>query len=144
MRISDWSSDVCSSDLATGVLRDTSFDTISATGAHGASPHYHSTPESNAELKPGDLYLVDSGGQYEDGTTDVTRVLPVGEPTHEMKDRFTRVLKGNIALDTALFPRGTNGGQLDGFARRPLWEAGLRSEEHTSALPSLMRHSYPV
>src|SRR3546814_10497687 len=114
MRISEWSSDVCSSDL-----------TISATGAHGASPHYHSTPESNAELKPGDLYLVDSGGQYEDGTTDVTRVLPVGEPTHEMKDRFTRVLKGNIALDTALFPRGTNGGQLDGFARRPLWEAGL-------------------
>src|SRR3546814_2106925 len=118
MRISEWSSDVCSSDL-----------TISATGAHGASPHYHSTPESNAELKPGDLYLVDSGGQYEDGTTDVTRVLPVGEPTHEMKDRFTRVLKGNIALDTALFPRGTNGG---------------RSEEHTSELQSLMRISYAV
>lgn len=109
----------------TGVLKDTSFDTISATGAHGASPHYHSTPESNAELKPGQLYLVDSGGQYEDGTTDVTRVIPIGEPTHEMKDRFTRVLKGNIALDTALFPAGTNGGQLDGFARRPLWEAGL-------------------
>ncbi|RIA44614.1 Xaa-Pro aminopeptidase [Hephaestia caeni] len=110
---------------ATGVLKDTSFDTISATGAHGASPHYHSTPESNAELKPGELYLVDSGGQYEDGTTDVTRVVPVGEPTHEMKDRFTRVLKGNIALDTVRFPRGTNGGQLDSFARRPLWEAGL-------------------
>lgn len=110
---------------ATGVLKDTSFDTISATGAHGASPHYHSTPDSNAELKPGELYLVDSGGQYEDGTTDVTRVIPIGEPTHEMKDRFTRVLKGNIALDTALFPRGTNGGQLDAFARRPLWDAGL-------------------
>jgi len=110
---------------ATGVLKDTSFDTISATGAHGASPHYHSTPESNAELKPGELYLVDSGGQYEDGTTDVTRVIPIGEPSHEMKDRFTRVLKGNIALDTALFPKGTNGGQLDAFARRPLWEAGL-------------------
>ncbi|TPG20866.1 aminopeptidase P family protein [Sphingomonas koreensis] len=109
----------------TGVLKDTSFDTISATGAHGASPHYHSTPESNAELEPGQLYLVDSGGQYEDGTTDVTRVIPIGEPTHEMKDRFTRVLKGNIALDTALFPPGTNGGQLDAFARRPLWEAGL-------------------
>jgi Xaa-Pro aminopeptidase len=110
---------------ATGKLKDTSFDTISATGAHGASPHYHSTPESNAELKLGQLYLVDSGGQYEDGTTDVTRVIPVGEPTDEMKDRFTRVLKGNIALDTALFPKGTNGGQLDAFARRPLWEAGL-------------------
>ena len=109
----------------TGKLKDTSFDTISATGAHGASPHYHSTPESNAELKLGQLYLVDSGGQYEDGTTDVTRVIPIGEPTDEMKDRFTRVLKGNIALDTALFPKGTNGGQLDGFARRPLWEAGL-------------------
>ncbi|MCM8732213.1 aminopeptidase P family protein [Hephaestia sp. GCM10023244] len=110
---------------ATGKLKDTSFDTISATGAHGASPHYHSTPASNAELKPGDLYLVDSGGQYEDGTTDVTRVLSIGEPTHEMKDRFTRVLRGNIALDSALFPPGTNGGQLDGFARRPLWEVGL-------------------
>jgi len=110
---------------ATGVLKDTSFDTISATGAHGASPHYHSTPDSNAELKLGELYLVDSGGQYEDGTTDVTRVIAIGEPTHEMKDRFTRVLKGNIALDTAIFPRGTNGGQLDAFARRPLWEAGL-------------------
>jgi Xaa-Pro aminopeptidase len=110
---------------ATGVLKDTSFDTISATGAHGASPHYHSTPDSNAELTPGELYLVDSGGQYEDGTTDVTRVIPIGAPTHEMKDRFTRVLKGNIALDTALFPHGTNGGQLDAFARRPLWEAGL-------------------
>ncbi|MBY8828346.1 aminopeptidase P family protein [Hephaestia mangrovi] len=110
---------------ATGLLKDTSFDTISATGAHGASPHYHSTPQSNAELEPGQLYLVDSGGQYEDGTTDVTRVIPIGEPTDEMKDRFTRVLKGNIALDTALFPKGTNGGQLDGFARRPLWEAGL-------------------
>ncbi|MGN6375462.1 MAG: aminopeptidase P family protein [Sphingomonas sp.] len=110
---------------ATGKLKDTSFDTISATGAHGASPHYRVDEKSNAELQQGQLYLVDSGGQYEDGTTDVTRVIPIGEPTHEMKDRFTRVLKGNIALDTALFPAGTNGGQLDAFARRPLWEAGL-------------------
>lgn len=109
----------------TGVLLDTSFDTISATGAHGASPHYRVDEESNAPLEPGQLYLVDSGGQYLDGTTDVTRVLPVGEPTHEMKDRFTRVLRGHIALATAVFPHGTNGGQLDGFARRPLWEAGL-------------------
>ncbi|MES2046346.1 MAG: aminopeptidase P family protein [Pseudomonadota bacterium] len=110
---------------ATGVLKDTSFDTISATGAHGASPHYHSTPESNVPLEPGQLYLVDSGGQYADGTTDVTRVLPIGEPSDEMRDRFTRVLKGHIALATAVFPEGTNGGQLDSFARRPLWEAGL-------------------
>ncbi len=110
---------------ATGVLRDTSFDTISATGAHGASPHYHSTPESNAPLELGQLYLVDSGGQYADGTTDVTRVLPIGTPSEEMRDRFTRVLKGHIGLATAIFPPGTNGGQLDSFARRPLWEAGL-------------------
>ena len=109
----------------TGVLLDTSFDTISATGAHGASPHYHSTPESNAPLELGQLYLVDSGGQYADGTTDLTRVLPIGEPTDEMRDRFTRVLKGHIALATATFPPGTTGGQLDAFARRPLWEVGL-------------------
>lgn len=110
---------------ATGVLLDTSFDTISATGAHGASPHYHSTPESNVPLELGQLYLVDSGGQYADGTTDVTRVLPIGEPTDEMRDRFTRVLKGHIALATAIFPAGTTGAQLDAFARRPLWELGL-------------------
>ena len=110
---------------ATGVLLDTSFDTISATGAHGASPHYRVDAESNARLEMGQLYLVDSGGQYADGTTDVTRVLPVGEPTAEMRDRFTRVLKGHIALATAQFPVGTTGGQLDAFARRPLWEIGL-------------------
>ena len=108
-----------------GVLLDTSFDTISATGAHGASPHYRVDEESNARLELGQLYLVDSGGQYADGTTDVTRVLPVGAPTEEMRDRFTRVLKGHIALTTAVFPAGTNGGQLDAFARRPLWEVGL-------------------
>ncbi|MES2098098.1 MAG: aminopeptidase P family protein [Pseudomonadota bacterium] len=110
---------------ATGVLKDTSFDTISATGAHGASPHYRVTEGSNARIEAGQLYLVDSGGQYADGTTDVTRVVPVGEPSQEMRDRFTRVLQGHIALATAVFPDGTNGGQLDSFARRPLWEAGL-------------------
>ncbi|RUN77013.1 aminopeptidase P family protein [Sphingomonas sp. TF3] len=110
---------------ATGVLLDTSFDTISATGAHGASPHYHSTPESNAPLELGQLYLVDSGGQYADGTTDLTRVLPIGTPTDEMRDRFTRVLQGHIALATAVFPVGTTGGQLDSFARAPLWQIGL-------------------
>ncbi len=110
---------------ATGLLKDTSFDTISATGAHGASPHYHCTEESNAPIELGQLYLVDSGGQYADGTTDVTRVMPIGEPTAEMRDRFTRVLKGHIAIATAVFPDGTLGGQIDAFARRPLWEAGL-------------------
>ncbi len=71
------------------------------------------------------LYLIDSGGQYADGTTDITRTVVIGEPTDEMRDRFTRVLKGHIALASALFPKGTRGSQLDSFARRPLWEAGL-------------------
>ena len=110
---------------ATGRLRDTSFGTISATGPNGALPHYHATDQSNAPILPGQLYLVDSGGQYADGTTDVTRVLPVGEPSAEMRDRFTRVLKGHIAIATAVFPDGTLGGHIDAFARRPLWEAGL-------------------
>jgi len=104
---------------------DLSFDTISATGAHGASPHYKADAGSNARLELGQLYLVDSGGQWPDGTTDITRVIPIGTPTDEMRDRFTRVLKGHIALATAIFPQGTCGAQLDGFARRPLWEAGL-------------------
>ncbi len=110
---------------ATGALRDLSFDTISATGPNGAIPHYKVTPESSLPIEPGQLYLVDSGGQYTNGTTDVTRVMPVGTPTAEMRDRFTRVLKGHIGLATAIFPEGTTGAQLDGFARRPLWEVGL-------------------
>ncbi|UUL82190.1 aminopeptidase P family protein [Sphingomonas qomolangmaensis] len=110
---------------ATGKLMDLSFNSISATGAHGAIPHYHVTEESNAPILPGQLYLIDSGGQYLDGTTDITRVVPVGAPTPEMRDRFTRVLRGHIAIATAIFPEGTVGGQLDSFARRPLWEAGL-------------------
>ena len=108
----------------TGVLRDLSFDTISGTGPNGAIPHYKVTEESSLPIEHGHLYLVDSGGQYEDGTTDVTRVIPVGEPTQEMRDRFTRVLKGHIAIATAVFPAGTTGGQIDAFARRPLWEVG--------------------
>jgi len=110
---------------ATGLLKDTSFSTISATGAHGASPHYHVTEESNAAIEPGQLFLIDSGGQYQDGTTDITRVMPIGEATDEMRDRFTRVLKGHIGLATAVFPDGTLGGHLDSLARRPLWEVGL-------------------
>ena len=107
-----------------GDLRDLSFDTISAFGPNGALPHYKGTAESNLPFKPGTLYLVDSGGQYQDGTTDITRTVPIGEPTPEMRDRFTRVLQGHIAIATALFPKGTRGSQLDSFARRPLWEAG--------------------
>lgn len=109
----------------TGLLRDLSFDAISATGPHGAIPHYHVTEQSNLPIAPGQLYLIDSGGQYADGTTDVTRVVPIGAPSAEMRDRFTRVLKGHIALATATFPRGTSGQQLDALARLPLWQAGL-------------------
>ncbi len=106
-------------------LRDLSFDTISATGPNGALPHYHVTEASNRAIARHQLYLIDSGGQYDDGTTDLTRVVPIGTPTQEMRDRYTRVLKGHIALATAVFPHGTTGGQLDALARAPLWQAGL-------------------
>ncbi|MFL6724615.1 MAG: aminopeptidase P family protein [Sphingomicrobium sp.] len=109
---------------ALGGLKDLSFDTISAFGPNGALPHYKGTAESNLPFTPGTLYLVDSGGQYQDGTTDITRTVPIGQPTAEMIDRFTRVLQGHIAIATATFPKGTRGSQLDSFARRPLWEAG--------------------
>ena len=106
-------------------LRDLSFDSISGAGPNGAIVHYRSSEKTNRKLEPGTLYLIDSGGQYVDGTTDITRTVAIGEPTQEMRDRFTRVLKGHIAVATALFPKGTRGSQLDSFARRPLWEAGL-------------------
>jgi Xaa-Pro aminopeptidase len=106
-------------------LRDLSFDSISGAGPNGAIVHYRSSEKTNRKLETGTLYLIDSGGQYVDGTTDITRTVPIGEPTDEMRDRFTRVLKGHIAVATACFPKGTRGSQLDSFARRPLWEAGL-------------------
>ena len=106
-------------------LRDLSFDSISGAGPNGAIVHYRSSEKTNRKLEPGTLYLIDSGGQYVDGTTDITRTVAIGEPTAEMRDRFTRVLKGHIAIATAVFPKGTRGSQLDSFARRPLWEAGL-------------------
>lgn len=108
-------------------LRDTSFGTISGAGPHAALPHYGVTEESSLTLEPNSVYLVDSGGQYPAGTTDITRTVWVGpgEPGAEVKDRFTRVLKGHIALDMALFPKGTMGAQLDVLARHALWQAGL-------------------
>ncbi len=106
-------------------LRDLSFDSISGAGSNGAIVHYKSSEKTNRKLETGTLYLIDSGGQYVDGTTDITRTVAIGEPTAEMRDRFTRVLKGHIAIATAVFPKGTRGSQLDSFARRPLWEAGL-------------------
>ena len=116
---------------ATGVLSDVSFDTISGAGPNGAIVHYRVTRSTNRTIRPGDMFLLDSGAQYPDGTTDVTRTIMVGMPTAEMKDRFTRVLKGHIALATARFPDGTIGMQLDSFARRPLWEAGLDYDHGT-------------
>ena len=109
----------------TGALKDLSFDSISGAGANGAIVHYRVTTETNRTLEPGELFLIDSGGQYEDGTTDVTRTVAIGTPSDEMRERFTLVLKGHIALATTRFPEGTKGAQLDSFARRPLWEAGL-------------------
>lgn len=109
------------------LLRDLSFDTISAAGPHAASPHYRVDEESNLTIAPNSIYLVDSGGQYLDGTTDITRTVWIGpgEPSAEHKDRFTRVLKGHIALALAVFPKGTIGSQLDTLARYALWQAGL-------------------
>lgn len=102
-----------------------SFETISAYGAHGAIVHYSSLPETDVELKPEGIYLLDSGAHYLDGTTDITRTIALGSPTKEQKDRFTRVLKGHITLAMAQFPAGTQGIQLDTLARKPLWDIGL-------------------
>jgi Xaa-Pro aminopeptidase len=110
---------------ATGALRDLSFDTISGAGPNGAVVHYRVTPQTNRKLELNSLYLVDSGGQYQDGTTDVTRTIAIGTPSDEMRDRYTRVLKGHIALARAIFPVGTRGSQLDTLARQFLWEVGL-------------------
>ena len=116
---------------ATGELKDLSFETIPASGPHAAIPHYHATPESNRNIGRGEIFLIDSGAQYMDGTTDITRTLIVGEPTADMKDRFTRVLKGMIGLSVIRFPKGTTGSQLDVLARRALWMAGLDFDHGT-------------
>ena len=113
------------------LFRGLSFPTISAAGPHGAIVHYRVTPDTNRRLEPGSLYLVDSGAQYLDGTTDVTRTVAIGDPTDEMRDRFTRVLKGHIAIATARFPKGTNGTQLDTLARQALWNVGLDYDHGT-------------
>ncbi|MCY3954379.1 MAG: aminopeptidase P family protein [Nitrospira sp.] len=111
--------------------QDSSFPTISAAGPNGAIVHYRAADEQCRNLEPGTLYLVDSGGQYLDGTTDVTRTVAVGSATPEHRDRYARVLKGHIALATATFPKGTTGAQLDALARRPLWEVGLDYDHGT-------------
>ena len=108
-----------------------SFPTISSAGANGAIVHYRVSEETDAPLRLKSLYLVDSGAQYLDGTTDVTRTIAIGEPTDEMRRNFTLVLKGHIALATARFPEGTTGSQLDTLARLPLWRAGLDYDHGT-------------
>ena len=106
-------------------LREISFDTISGTGPNGAIVHYRVNTESNRQVNDGDLVLIDSGGQYDDGTTDITRVVPIGEPTDEHKLHFTLVLKGMIAISEVKFPPGTRGVDLDILARQALWAEGL-------------------
>jgi Xaa-Pro aminopeptidase len=115
----------------TGALKDVSFPTISGTGPNGAIVHYRVTRKSNRRIAPGDLLLIDSGAQYQDGTTDVTRTIAIGTPTQEMRDRFTRVLRGHIAIARAKFPDGATGAQLDSFARQFLWQAGIDFEHGT-------------
>lgn len=115
-------------------FRGLSFETISGSGPNGAIVHYRVTPATDRALAPGDVYLVDSGAQYLDGTTDVTRTVFIddgrGAPA-EARERFTRVLKGHIAVATARFPAGTHGSQIDALARLPLWEAGLDYDHGT-------------
>jgi Xaa-Pro aminopeptidase len=115
----------------TGALKDVSFPTIAGTGPNGAIVHYRVTRKSNRRIASGDLLLIDSGAQYEDGTTDVTRTIAIGKPTEEMRDRFTRVLRGHIAIARAVFPDGTTGAQLDTLARQYLWLAGIDFEHGT-------------
>lgn len=116
---------------ATNQLRDVSFPAITGAGPNGAIVHYRSTRETNRVLQPGELFLVDSGGQYADGTTDVTRTIVIGTPDADQRRHFTLVLKGHIALATARFPKGTSGQQLDVLARLPLWSAGLDYDHGT-------------
>ena len=107
------------------LFKGMSFETISSYGAHGAVVHYAPSAETDIPLKPEGIYLIDSGGQYLDGTTDITRTVSLGNPTDGQKEHFTRVLKGVIDLLTTSFPQGTVGKQLDTIARIPLWEKGL-------------------
>jgi Xaa-Pro aminopeptidase len=110
--------------VATGRLRDLSFDTIAGTGPHGAIVHYRVTEDTNRTVALGDMLLIDSGGQYADGTTDITRTIPIGDPGTDARAAFTRVLQGMIAISAARFPKGLAGRDLDALARAPLWAAG--------------------
>ena len=115
----------------TQALKEISFDTISGSGPNGAIVHYRVTEATNRKLRTGELFLVDSGGQYIDGTTDITRTVAIGAPTAEMRDRFTRVLKGMIAISELRFPAGTTGAHIDVLARHALWQAGFDFDHGT-------------
>jgi Xaa-Pro aminopeptidase len=115
----------------TGALKDLSFTTIAGAGPNAASPHYRVTRRSSRRLNRNSLLLVDSGGQYQDGTTDITRTIILGKPTNEMKNRFTAVLKGMIGISTVRFPKGTRGSQIDILARTALWQMGLDYDHGT-------------
>jgi Xaa-Pro aminopeptidase len=115
---------------ATGALKEISFGSIAGAGPHAALPHYRVSEASDLKIGRG-IFLIDSGGQYEDGTTDITRTISVGRPSAEMRDRFTRVLKGHIAIARAVFPLGTSGAQIDALARQALWRAGLDFDHGT-------------
>lgn len=115
----------------TGVLKDLSFETISGAGSNGAHVHYRVNKTTTKHLEKGSLYLVDSGAQYQDGTTDVTRTVPIGKPSQEMRERFTLVLKGHISLALVRFPVGTTGSNLDVLARHALWQQGLDYDHGT-------------
>jgi Xaa-Pro aminopeptidase len=115
---------------ASPALKDLSFPTIAGAGPNSAIPHYRVSEESNRKIERG-IFLIDSGAQYEDGTTDITRTIAVGRPSPLMRDRFTRVLKGHIAVARAIFPPGTNGAQIDALARGALWRAGLDFDHGT-------------
>ena len=115
----------------TGLLKDVSFPSISGAGPDGAIVHYRVTRSTDRAIATGELFLIDSGGQYEDGTTDITRTVAIGEPSQEMRERFTLVLKGHIAIARAVFPEGIAGAQLDPFARQALWAHGLDFEHGT-------------
>ncbi len=116
---------------ATGALKDLSFDTIAGAGPNGAIVHYRPTRATNRRIEPGQLLLVDSGAQYLDGTTDVTRTVAFGEPSAEMRQRYTLVLQGHLALGRVRYPAGTTGSALDVLARAPLWAHGLDYDHGT-------------
>ncbi len=112
-------------------LREISFDTIAGAGPNGAIVHYRPSRSTNRRVEPGSLLLIDSGGQYSDGTTDITRTVAIGAPTAEMRRHFTLVLKGHIAIAVARFPKGTRGNHLDALARLALWRDGLDYDHGT-------------